>query len=304
MDEKEIAAALGVEMPSVEEGAREQEIAAPANENTPMDGANEQSAAASADIQEPPSGVTDEGETQGETQTPEENSKFAEYRRKSHAERDAAVKEAVEKANAENEARWKQFFERAGITNPINNQAITSYEDFERYEAQRAAGELADRISRGEASGSDIASEIERQAQKRAAAISEERIQQRVQMEQNIKRQVDAIHAIDPKINSVQDLLTMDGADKFREYVKRGYTFEDAYYLTHRADIEQKKLDAAAQQAVNSQRGKSHLTATKTQSGGMVDVPSDVMAEFQLFNPNATPAEIQAYYNKYLKSKR
>ena len=106
---------------------------------------------------------------------------------------------------------------------------------------------------------------------------------------------------MDPTINEVKDLLTMPNAAAFREYVKKGNNFVDAYYLANRDEITKRKTEEAAQRAVNSARSKDHLTATKTKgSGGMVDVPASEMALFRELMPDAKPSDIKAYYNKYL----
>ena len=56
------------------------------------------------------------------------------------------------------------------------------------------------------------------------------------------------------------------------------------------------------QQALNNARGKDHLRSTgNAQGSGALSVPAEEMAMFRLFNPNATEAEIQKFYNKHHK---
>ena len=51
--------------------------------------------------------------------------------------------------------------------------------------------------------------------------------------------------------------------------------------------------------------GKDHLTGTGTPQGtGAATVPPDVKAEYLAFNPDATDAEIQKHYNRYMEKQR
>ena len=81
--------------------------------------------------------------------------------------------------------------------------------------------------------------------------------------------------------------------------MKKGNSFLDAYYLSHREEIAARQTQAARQQAQNLTRSKEHLTATGVRGDGSAAVPAEDMAMFREFNPGATEAEIQACYNKY-----
>ena len=106
----------------------------------------------------------------------------------------------------------------------------------------------------------------------------------------------------DPSIQKVEDLLKIPEAKEFRDYVSKGYSFNDAHYLATRERREREAAEAVKQQALNNARSKDHLTGTSSARGaGAVSVPADVMALYRKFDPNASEAEIIAHYNKYKK---
>ena len=64
--------------------------------------------------------------------------------------------------------------------------------------------------------------------------------------------------------------------------------------------IAQQQAEAAKQQAMRNASSKDHLKGSGHARGaGASPVPADEMALFRKFNPDATEAEIQAFYNNY-----
>lgn len=295
MEENEIYAALDLEMP---QGATEQETADPAD----LTGDKEQETADPAQDNDETEPEADQPEEPKE-QTKEERARFAAQRRK--AEMDAAIKEAVEKANKANQEQWERFFREAGIPNPANNgELLKNLDEFEDYLKWRDAASIADKAQKGEMTEAEIRDTIDRRAEERAKELARKYTAEQMEADTRIKDQISKIHAMDPSINTIQDLLTMENGAAFRKYVQKGNDFVDAYYLANRDAIERQRADEAARQAVNSARSKDHLTATKTKgSGGLVDVPSSEMALFKELMPDAKPSDIKAYYNKYLAKK-
>lgn len=108
---------------------------------------------------------------------------------------------------------------------------------------------------------------------------------------------------MDPNIKDVKDLLHMPTAKAFYEYVNKGLSFKDAFYLANRESLENQRAEAAKQQAMNNSRSKDHLSATGAgaRGTGAVSVPAAEMDMYRRFNPDATEAEIQAHYNKSRK---
>ena len=295
MEENEIYAALDLEQP---QGETEQDTADPAD----LTGDKEQETADPAQDNDATEPKADQPEEPKE-QTKEERAKFAAQRRK--AEMDAAIKDAVDKANKANQEQWERFFREAGIPNPANNgEPLKSLDEFEDYLKWRDAASIADKAQKGEMTEAEIRDTIDRRAEERAKELARKYTAEQMEADTRIKDQISKIHAMDPSINTIQDLLTMENGAAFRKYVQKGNDFVDAYYLANRDAIERQRADEAARQAVNSARSKDHLTATKTKgSGGLVDVPSSEMALFRELMPDAKPSDIKAYYNKYLAKK-
>ena len=112
------------------------------------------------------------------------------------------------------------------------------------------------------------------------------------------------IHKLDASINSLEDLLRAPYGQELYAMTQRGYSIKDAHFLLNHERLEQAKLEAARQQAMAGARNKDHLTGTGTpRGGGAISVPSSDLAMFRQFNPGASDAQIQEYYNKYMKAK-
>ena len=139
--------------------------------------------------------------------------------------------------------------------------------------------------------------------QEQQAAADEQRRQAEAQA--RVNAELAEIHKLDPTINTVEDLLSMPGAKAFYDLVRKGNSFLDAYRLANFDRLTTARAEAARQQALNNARGKDHLTGTGTPQGtGAATVPPDVKAEYLAFNPDATDAEIQKHYNRYMEKQR
>ena len=145
-----------------------------------------------------------------------------------------------------------------------------------------------------------------REAEKRAFAEEAVRraldAERRQKSEAKINAEIAEIHKLDPTISSVADLIRAPYAKKFREYVERGNTFIDSYYLANRETVENAMAEKAREQAASNMRSKGHLKATGGARGsGSLNVPPDVMELYRDINPSATEAEIQSHYNRSRK---
>lgn len=225
---------------------------------------------------------------------------------------DRAVQEAVARERESFQKEREQFYQAAGLKNTITGETITSDEQFRAwksaFDAQRIAEDLEkgkltpEAISRAVADSPAVkrleelaASEEARNRQAQEARQREEEAKAR----ERIDAELAEIHRMDPSINGVEDLLKMENADRFRTYVQRGNTFLDAYYLTNREKLAQQQAQAAQRQAQEAARSKDHLRSlAKPVGAGAKSVPKADMELFRLFNPDATEAEIQSYYNK------
>ena len=314
--EAEVFDVFGIEQPDAEQTAGTDDAGTAGTSNDEDAGTAETSAdtgtAEATPTQEEPDdgGETADTGTDSEAQTPEERRENAARRRR--AEQQAAIDQAVEDAlKAEREkmsGQWSDFFQKANLKNTLTGKPITTLDEFEEWSTAFEQAKLERDLKAGRLTPEGLNRVISQNpAIKRAEELVQREQQQRQQANNaEIKAKIEAelaeIHAMDPAINSVQDLLNMPNGKQFREYVEKGNTFIDAYYLANRTNIQEKTAQAARQQAAGNARSKEHLTASGNVRGaGAASVPADEMAMFRLFNPEASEADIQAYYNKTKK---
>lgn len=252
-----------------------------------------------------------EGGSKPTQQTKEQRAENA--RRRRQEEQEAAIKAAVEKALAEEREKSKAdmaaFFARANLKNTVTGKPITTMEEFDAWRADYDAAKLQKDLKAGKLTPEALRSAVEqtpalqelrKQQEQRAAADAE---QKRAAAQAQVDREIAEIHKLDPSINSVRDLLSMENAKEFYAAVKRGNSFLDAYRLANFDRLTAARAEAAKRQALNNARGKDHLTGVRTPQGtGAATVPKDEMEAFKLFNPDATEAEITAWYNKHKKT--
>lgn len=313
--EAKIYEALGLEQPA---GAQVQDLADPAEEPSAVlteEGAQEQDSADPAEVDTPSSSMEDpEGENpqdQGkETLTPQQRRENAARRRQQEEKQriDQAVSAAVAAEQQRSAEALKTLFARAGLKNTFTGQPITTMEEFDSYQQQFATAKLQQDLKAGTLTPEVLDQAISQHPMVKKAAelirTSEEsqKRQEEATARANIDAEVAKIHALDPSISSVGDLLNMPNAKAFYDYARRGLTLSEAYYLANREKLDNARAEAVRQQAMNNARGKDHLQATGNARGtGTVSVPAEQMAMFRLLNPNASEAEILNYYNKHLK---
>lgn len=332
--EKEVYAAMGVEAPeevpaAERAGGNGQGVAAPAAEQTT--GAPESAAAApagnadgtgpkpegkSADTpaaaagqaegaENTESGAPDGGE-EGKgpaAQTEEQRHEHAAARRR--AEQRAAIEEALGRERAQQAQEWKDFFARAGLKNSMTGQPITSKAEFDEWSKAHAQDKLQQELAQGQLTPEGLeaaisANPIVQQAQEIIRAREEERrAAEQERMQREIDGQIAEIHKLEPEISGVEDLMKLPEAEQFYVAVKGGRSFLDAYYLVTRERREREIAEKARAQALQNARSKDHLTPSGAGRGaGGRTVTSEEIADFRVFNPDATEEEIRAWIAK------
>lgn len=304
------------------EGAEGTEPAEPSAETTAQ-GANEQEPAEPAAVEEPEDTTTGgaEGAAQGtggnspegqdgeqKQQTPEQNAQFAAARRKAEAERDAAIAKAKEDAKAEAQRTIDEAFRNSGLTNPYTKKPITSKAEYDEYRARFEAEKKARILKKSGMSDEEFQQfvqglpEVKQAKEAQAAAETAARQAREQQAKLKVEEQLKEITALDPTIQDLKDLAKMETYPKFYELVKRGNTLTDAFKLANYDALTGRAAAASRQAAINSAQGKQHLSPTTQRGAGAVSVPADIKAEYLAFNPDATDAEIQQHYNRYMKN--
>ena len=289
----------------MEQGVNEAEAAEPSdaenaqgeNEREPADPVEEAEAV----------GQDNAEEDAPEVQPPDERARFAAARRRAEAERDAAILRARQEAE-ENARRYiDEAFAQIGMTNPYTGRPIASRAEFEQYrdrfEAEKKAGILQKSGMTGPEFDAFVAGLPEVRQANEARRQAEEAMRQAREQQARTKvdEQLREIGALDPSVRELSDLAKMPGYPQFYELVKKGYTLLDAFKLVNFDALRRDTAEAGRQAARNAARSKEHLSQTATRGRGAAAVPADVREAYRAFNPDATEAEIQKHYQRYIK---
>lgn len=322
--EKDVFEAMGLTPPEEEPGAQQEPTganepgaAAPAAEETTgtpegggagtEDGEGAEGAVTAPEGQDGADGAdnNDAGDAEGakKEQTPDERRAHAAARRR--AEQQAAVDAALKAQSEKMAAEWKAFFESAGLKNTITGEPIATKEQFDEWSKSFKQQKLESDLKAGKLTQESLNEAIsENPVVKQAAEIvaaheREQAAAEQEKMQRAIDEQIKKIHALEPEVNGVEDLLKLPESEEFYARVKSGMSFYDAYLISTRERREKALAEAARAQALTGQRGKDHLTgaAASRGAGGKV-VTSEELASFRIFNPTATDEEIRAWIEK------
>lgn len=268
---------FGLEDTSVEDGAKEQEAAEPAEQN----------------------GTGEEGN--GDTNKVAAVMDEEERSRQAHGRRQRELDQARTDAVAAERTRISEVLKRLGIANPDKNGApIESLDELEEY----ARAESDRRLNDGKGTAEDVR-RIVREEEVRRVRDQQARERQEADtaaFQAQLQDEVKAISEYDPSIKTIDDLLKKEGSNPtFRNYVNRKMTFLEAYELTHKNEIRAMDRAEANAEKVKAS-GKDHLRSTTSRSDGSVDVPDDVKAQYRIFDPDISDADIRKHYNADLKS--
>lgn len=260
--------------------------------------------------QDPETDQTQQQEQTNQTQEHRMGEMSLEQRRENAARRrreetQAAINQALNQERERNDQAMKEFFAGAGLKNTLTGAPITSMEEYHAWKKDFDHAKLQQDLQSGKLTPEGLAQAIAQNPTIKQAEIlvNKARMQaetaEREAMQAKIDAEIGQIHQMDPSINSVEDLLAMPNADHFRQLVKRGNSFLDAYKLANYDQLTQRAAAAARQQAQNLARSKNHLTAGSQQGAGAATVPARDLEMFRMFNPQASDSAIQEYYNKY-----
>lgn len=316
MDENEIFEALGVEPEAGDQGGNEQEDAVPAaqeeNQEAPETQENAGDQGGDQPEDKPEENPVDQPENDAQSEA-ERRENAARRRRQEQQETvDKAVREAEERMRESFRQERERFYQSAGLKNTFTGEAITSDEQFRAWKSAFDRQRIEEDLGQGKLTPEAIDQAVANSpAMVRLNEINEKMEAERREAEARQRREADEafqtkvaeeiaeIHKLDPSVNGVEDLLKLPNADKFQEYVRRGNTFLDAYYLANREEVQRRSAASALRQAQAQAKSKAHLPTAPTPRGpGAVSVPKEDMDIFRLFNPDATEEEIQKYYNR------
>ena len=256
-------------------GEREPEVDAGAA-NTPS---GQQTAAAAGAETETPAEVEGAGNEEPGGQTPEEKGAG-----NAGAGIDSQTREQIAREiRARAAKQLDESIAALGLTNPYTKEPIKNKADYDAYRAKVDEDRRAKLLKKAGMSEEEFA--------KLAAAAMNEQMRQ--------------IHALDPEINTIEDLAKMPNYAQFYRFVKQNrLSLVEAYRLANMERLSARTAAATKQAAMNAAQSKAHLEATKARGkgGDVTVVPNDVREYYRMINPKATEAEVKADYAKYLKN--
>lgn len=269
-----------------------------ADEGEASEGATETAPAEQSENEGEVTETENEGEneevTEPQTQSPETNAAFANMRRQL---------EAANKRLADTDAMFARQFGK--YTNPETGQPIRSAQD---YSEAMAAQERMNAREQMQQNGIDpnvidnlIAnSPAVRQAQAATAELNNYRAQQKLEADYK------EILALDPSLNSVEDILNDPSMPLMAERVAQGMSLVDAYKIVNFDKVFNSKEAAVKQQTINQVKGKNHLStgAAVNVSSDLEDIPANMLEDFKDRFPEKSPKELKALYNQVLKAKK
>lgn len=292
-------------------GEQVQELADPALADNPSED-NPQS----VDNQpegDPANNQVQEPGTDGKSLTPEQRRQNAEQRRQrerqaQQAATEQAVQEALQEERSKHETDMQSVFTKLGLVNTATNEPITNIEQFEAWQKQLRDAKLQKELQAGKLTPEGLQGAISDHpvVQQAQQMLDRNAQQEQEQARAKARAQIDAdiaeIGKLDASIGSLEDLMKAPYWNDLYAMTQRGYSIKDAHFLLNHKRLEEAKLEAARAAGANNARGKDHMTGlAHARGGGSITVPADQLAVFRAFNPNATDAEIQAFYNNYMK---
>lgn len=208
----------------------------------------------------------------------------------------------------------QEFIKVAGKMNPYRGTVISTPEEYETYKADHENAQkqsLMQRIQQGTATADELNSYVQsivkRQLQTapelQRAKVAAEKAEQaerlaRIESGKNrLQADIDALNKEYPAcgIKSVEDIK--DPA--IVNYMRRGLSVTEAYYLTHRQELAKKQQEVTKQAVINQANSKNHLKTTKGGASEDISVPEDVKEQYKKFFPDWTDKQIAADYKKH-----
>lgn len=251
-------------------------------------------------------GTEEQGEVQDEEQS-EGQPNIQQEQPRVDPERARQTAEAVRKRMAYEQA----VREAIGKVNPYTGTVINNREDYEAYrnayvqsQQNAATANLYGRIQNGTATADEFNAFIQSAVQRalmgspdlqraRAAADRAEQAERQAREDAGRSRMQADIDALNKEYPSCGIKTIADIKDPAMvDYIRKGLTVSDAYYLTHRQEIAKSQQAAAKQAVINQTAGKAHLKTTAGTAAEDSGVTEEMIAEFKPFFPNATRKEL------------
>lgn len=249
-----------------------------------------------AEPSEQAEGATEEPTTDESQEKPwknDTNAGFAAARRQAEREFRAEIRER--------DAKYAERFK--GFTNPITGMPISSEQDY--FDALDAQEEL-NRRQQLQQQGIDTQLLDDLISHNPTVVQAQKLIHESQQRnnEQRFINELSQIMAIDPTIKTQEDLLLAPNFNEILSKTRAGYSLVDAYKITNYDRLTQQTANASKQAAINSVKGKNHLTTTSsvTDTSTDMDIPVGELSRWREMFPEATEKELKEKYTRATKA--
>ncbi len=296
MDEQELYDLYGLspeEETPTDDGAKEQEITDPAEDST---GAKEQ------EVTDPAEESAAKVPAAPREQSREERARFAAERRRAEQE------DAVNRAVADAETRFNTALHSVGIPNPYTGKPFQTLKELEEYKSTYDESDRTERMAQGGTTPDDIRAIVAEMPEVKAAVAAAEKARAaeeaatRAAFDRTVEDELQKIHAIDPSVNTLEDIVNGENGEAFIRAVREhSMNFYDAFRFANMDKLAAARQEDARREEAARQSGKNHLTSTVSRGDGGVSVPAAEMALYKSLMPEATEAEICRHYGRYVK---
>ena len=291
------------------EGAEAQEVTEPAGE-TPEEGGNGQEVAEPAgDAPETGDAAPQEAERPQSVDRPQNAEQRREYAaRRRRAEQQAAINAAVAAERERADREWEEYLRTAGIRNPYNeNKLITTRQELDEYRKNRDDAELERSLKSGKLTRETLEKVVESSPAVAAArqVLSQQQASAAAAAQaaryREVDRQFAALRDFDPTVQSLEQLMTGERADEFRENVAATHDLVKAYKLTYFDTLQSREREVAGRAAASRGAGKEHLRTSQGRSAGAPTLTNARIAEYRAFMPDASLEDIRKFEEKFQK---
>lgn len=238
--------------------------------------------------------TTEEGENEDqevaepERQSDEQNSIYANMRRKAEADAQRKMDKRIEQLCKD-------------VTHPITGEPIRT---FAEYEDAIAAQNRIQAENQLKENGLDISILDEYLNSSPVLAQARSIIEQnnQVQAEAQLKSDFEELQRLNSDLKTFDDLAADPNFNEILDRVRKGTSLVDAYKIANFDVLMNKGTKGAHQAAINQARGKAHLEPTEGVSASDgIDVPVDLLAELKRNFPDKDEKQLRKLYKQVYK---
>ncbi len=117
--------------------------------------------------------------------------------------------------------------------------------------------------------------------------------------EEALAHELEVIRELHPDIQTLDDLIRLEGADKLFERLNEGgLSLSEAFVITQFAAISRRKGTAVKESTMRQYAGKEHMSASKQRGGAGVHMPQETKELYKQLFPDLSETEMQHHYAK------